>query len=249
MAGAVAGGLLAHERTAPVQALAGEHAGFVAVGQALVLTEEVADLAGAHADVTGGDVGVLTHVAVQLGHERLAEAHDLAVAAAVRIEVGAALAAADGQAGQGVLEDLLEAEELHDAEVHAGVEAQTALVRAERGVVLDAEAAVDLHDVLVIDPRDAEDDLTLRLAQAHEDALIVVLRVAALDVLERLKDLAHCLVELGFAGVAVQHLVIRVLEHRIDHRGPFRVPWGGESAVTAGTGARGDLRSEPFQST
>src|SRR5699024_3728348 len=140
---AVAGGLLAHEGAASVQALAGEHAHLVAVGQALVLAEQEADLAGAHADVTGGDVRVLAHVAVQLGHERLAEPHDLAVAAAVRVEVGAALAAADGQAGQRVLEDLLEAEELHDAEVHRGMEPQAALVRAERGVVLDAEAAVD----------------------------------------------------------------------------------------------------------
>src|SRR5699024_2385985 len=56
---AVAGGLLAHERAAPVQALAGEHPSFVAVGQALVLAEEVADLAGADADVPGRDVGVL----------------------------------------------------------------------------------------------------------------------------------------------------------------------------------------------
>src|SRR5699024_6231153 len=144
-------------------------------GQSLVLAEEVADLAGADADVSGGDVGVLAHVAVQLGHERLAEAHHLAVAAAVRVEVGAALAAADGQAGQGVLEDLLEAEELHDADIHRRMEAQTALVGTERGVVLDAVAAVDLHRALVVDPRDTEDDLPLRLAQTHEDAVVLVL--------------------------------------------------------------------------
>ncbi len=61
-----------------------------------VLAEQVADLAAADADVTRGDVGVLAEVAVQLVHERLAEAHDLGVRAAVRVEVRAALAAADG---------------------------------------------------------------------------------------------------------------------------------------------------------
>ena len=150
--GAVAGGLGAHQRAAPGEALAGEDAGLVAVGDALVLAEQVADLAAADADVAGGDVGVLADVAVQLGHEGLAEAHDLVVAAALGVEVGAALAAADGHAGQGVLEDLLEAEELDDAQVHRGVEPQAALVGAERGVELHAEAAVDLHLAGVVRP-------------------------------------------------------------------------------------------------
>ena len=49
-----------------------------------------------------------------------------------------------GRRGQAVLEDLLEAQELDDAEVDGGVEAQAALVGADGGVVLHAEAAVDL---------------------------------------------------------------------------------------------------------
>ena len=224
---------------APVQALAGQHAGLVLVGQALVLAEEVADLAGADADVPGGDVGVLADVAVQLGHEGLAEAHDLAVAAAARVEVGAALAAADGQAGEGVLEDLLEAEELHDAEVHRGVEPQAALVRAERGVVLDAEAAVDLHVAVVVDPRHPEDQLALGLAEAGEDAVLGVLGVAALDDLEGLEHLADRLVELGFAGVPAEDEVVGVLDHRVEHRAPSVVVGIGE------TGARGSARPGP----
>jgi len=70
----------------------------------------------------------------------------------VRIEVRSALAAADPLAGQGVLEDLLEAEELDDAGVDRGVEAQAALVGAQRGVELDAEAAVDVDLAGVVDP-------------------------------------------------------------------------------------------------
>src|SRR5690606_26996667 len=46
---AVAGRLGAHEGAAPGDALAGQHAGLVAVRDALVLAEQVADLAPAHA--------------------------------------------------------------------------------------------------------------------------------------------------------------------------------------------------------
>jgi hypothetical protein len=101
------------------------------VADALVLAEEEADLAAADADVTGRHVGVGADVAEELGHEALAEAHDLGVGLALGIEVGAALAAAHGQGGQGILEDLLEAEELEHAEVDGGVEAEAALVGPE----------------------------------------------------------------------------------------------------------------------
>src|SRR5690606_1437529 len=109
------------------------------------------------------------------GHERLAEPHDLAIAAALGIEVRAALAAADRHARQGVLEDLLVPEELDDREVDAGVEAQAALVGAEHRGELDPEAAVDLHGALIIDPRHAEDDLPLGLDDALEDRPLAVL--------------------------------------------------------------------------
>lgn len=97
---AVAGGLGANLRSAPGDALAGEDARLVRVGQPLVLTEQVADLATADADVAGRNVGVFTDVTLQFGHEGLTEAHDLCVGAALGIEVRATLAAADGQAGE-----------------------------------------------------------------------------------------------------------------------------------------------------
>ncbi len=98
--GPVAGGLGTHSGTSPREALTGEDAGLVPIGDALVLAEQEADLAGADTDVARGDVGVLADVAVELGHEGLTKAHDLAVAAALGVEVAAALAAADGHAGQ-----------------------------------------------------------------------------------------------------------------------------------------------------
>ena len=106
--GTVAGGFRTGQGTAEEQVLAGQHA-FVAAGQALELAEHVAHFAAAHADVTGGHVDGGTDVTVQFGHEGLAEAHDFGLGLALGIEVGTALAAADGQTGQGVLEDLFEA--------------------------------------------------------------------------------------------------------------------------------------------
>src|SRR5690606_34389597 len=124
----------------------------------------VANLASADADVAGRDVRVLTEMAVEFGHERLAEAHHLAVGPAARIEVRAALTTADRHPGQRVFEGLLEAEELDDAQIDRRVEPQAALVGAERRVELDAEAAVDLDLPVIVHPRHPEDDLPLRLA-------------------------------------------------------------------------------------
>src|SRR5690606_37301648 len=112
---AVARRLLAHERSAPVRALAGQHTGFVAVRDAFVLAEQETDLALADADVAGRHVRELAEMAVELRHEALAEAHDLVVRAPLRVEIGAALRAADRQARDRVLERLLEAEKLDDA--------------------------------------------------------------------------------------------------------------------------------------
>src|SRR5690606_18280953 len=123
----------------------------------------IADLAPADTDIAGGDVGIFADMAMKLGHEGLAEAHDLAVGPAARIEVGASLAAADGQAGQRVLESLLETEELDDAHIYRRVEPDAALVGAKRRIELDAKAAIDLHLALVIHPGHPEDDLPLRL--------------------------------------------------------------------------------------
>ena len=103
------------------------------------------------------------------------------VALALGVEVGAALAAAHGEGGERVLEDLLEGEELEDAEVDRGMEAQAALVGADGAVHLDAEAAVDLYLALVVDPGDAEHDDALGHADALEDLGLAVLGVLVED--------------------------------------------------------------------
>ena len=167
-----------------------------AVLEPLVLAEQVADLPGADADVAGGDVGVFADVAVEFDHQRLAEAHDLAVGLALRVEVGPALRPAHGQAGEAVLEGLLEAEELQDRGCTLRVEAEAALVGADRVVELDAPGAVDPDVAGVVLPGDAEDDDPVGFGHALEDLGVAVFGLSVDEGDERLGDLLDGLVEL-----------------------------------------------------
>ena len=197
---AVAGGFRTNQRAAPVQAFAGQHAGEL-VADAFVLAEHVADLASAHADVAGGNVGVRADVAAQLGHEALAEAHHFVVALALGIEVGSALAAAHGQRGQRVLEDLLKSQELQDAEIDRGMEAQAALVGADGAVHLDTEAAIDLDIVLVVKPRHTEHDEALGFSDALKNFCRDVFRMPLQHGAQRLEYFLHRLMKFRLGGV------------------------------------------------
>ena len=212
VAQAEAGRLGTGERAAERDALAGDGRALEAVNNALVLTEHIADLARADADVTCGNVGELADVAVKLRHEALAEAHDLAVGLALGVKVRAALAAAHGERGEGVLEDLLEAEELHDGEVDGRVEAQTALVGADRGIVLDAEAAVDVGHAVVVDPGDTELDNALRLDKAFEKTVLLPLGVLVHDQLQRFKNLHDRLKELRLMCIAALNVRVHLFQ-------------------------------------
>ena len=192
---AVAGRLGPDEAAAPLDALAGENPGEL-VRQLLVLAEQEADLTSANTDVPGRDIGARADVSVELAHEGLAEAHDLAVALALGVEVRSALASAQGKGREGVLVDLLEGEELQDAEIDRRVEAQTALVWADCAVHLDAIAAVHLNRSFIIDPGDPEDDDPLGLHHAVEDLRLQVLRVSFEQRPDRLDDFASRLMEL-----------------------------------------------------
>jgi hypothetical protein len=159
---------------------------------------------------------VFTDVAGELGHEALAEAHDLIVGFALGIEVGASLATANRQVGQSVLEDLLEPEELDDPQIDGGVEAQTPLVGPERAVEFDPEAAVDLDLVVIVKPGHAKDDLPFRLADPTDDLVLGELRVALEYGSEAVEDLANRLVELQLPGVPRQHLPVDRLQPLVD---------------------------------
>ena len=207
----VAGGLGTGQGAACADLLAGQNAGEL-VAQLPVHAEHVADLSCTGADVAGGHIGVSADVAVQLSHECLAEAHDLGVGLALGVEVAAALAAAHGQAGQGILEDLLEAQELHNGQVDGGVQTDAALVGADGGVVLDTVATVDLDIALVVGPGDTEDDGALRLDDAVDDLVLDDVGAALHDGLQRGQNLLDSLQELLLTGVALAQAGVHTLQ-------------------------------------
>ena len=188
------------------KALAGQNAVFVGVLDALILSEQIADLLAAHAEVASGNVHIGADVAVQLRHERLAEPHDLRVASAAGVKVAAALAAADGEAGQAVFERLLKAQELHDRQVHRRMEAQTALVRPDRAVKLHAVAAVDLRLARVVRPHHAKLDHAFRLHHALQQRLRLVFRVLFHHRRQRAQHLFHRLQKLFLVPVLLPDL-------------------------------------------
>src|SRR5262249_33932483 len=175
----------------------------------LVLTEQVADLATADTDIPGGDVGELPDVTLQLGHERLAEPHHLAVGLPFGVEVGAPFPRPHRERGERVLEDLFERQELEHPQVHRRVEAEPSLVGADRAAHLDTEPPVDLHGAVVVDPRHAEDHDTLGLEDPFEDLRLGVGGVPLLGQLDGLGDLLDRLMELGLT---------RVLRHQLGHQ-------------------------------
>ena len=69
-----------------------------------------------------------------------AETHDFSVRLAGRIEVRTTLCTTHRKGRQGVLESLLETEELQHRRVHGLVETQTAFVGTDRAVELNAVA-------------------------------------------------------------------------------------------------------------
>ncbi len=190
---AVAGSLSAGEASAVGQAFAGKHA-FVQVTQALILAEKIADFAAAHADITGGNIGICTDIFIELCHEALAECHHLAVRLPLGVKVRAALCAADGQAGEGILEGLLKAKEFENAQVDGGVETEAALVWANGAVELDAVAVVYLHLSLIIHPGNAEHDDSLRCRQSLQKRTLAVCVLVLLDYDgQRIHNLRHSL--------------------------------------------------------
>ena len=90
---AVPGRFRADQAPAKRQPFAGKDAGAV-VGKLFHHPGHKAHFTSAHADITGRHVGIRAEVAVEFGHQRLAEAHHFAFAFAFRVEIAAAFPAA-----------------------------------------------------------------------------------------------------------------------------------------------------------
>jgi len=95
------------------------------------------------------------------------------------------------------------------------METQAALVGADRGVELHAEAAVDLDLALVVYPRDAEHDQALRLNDAVDDAVLLQLRTGFDNRLKALEDFENRLLKFRLVRVALLHGLVHALEVRI----------------------------------
>ena len=208
---AVAGSLGTDQGAAVGDALTGENAGELVL-ESLVLAEEEADLSAAYADITGGNVGIGADVSVELGHEALAEAHNLSIGLALGVEVRAALAAAHGEGGQAVLEGLLEAEELDDADIYVGSKSQTALVGSDSRVELNSETAVNLELAVVVYPGNTENDLPLGLDHSVDNARLYEIGPLLYNGLDALEDLVNGLQELGLTLIALLDLRKHALE-------------------------------------
>ena len=136
-------------------------------------------------------------MAIQLGHERLAEAHDFRIALAAGVEVGTALCAAHRQGGQAVFEGLLESKEFHNREVYRGMEPQAALEGTDCAVELDAISTVDLDFARVVGPGDTERNNPLRLDHALEQASLLILRMFVDNRGQRGENFLYGLLEFG----------------------------------------------------
>ena len=225
----VAGGLGPHQAAAERQALAGEDAG-EAVRKAHVLAEQEPYLARADAYVAGGDVGVLADVAVQLPHHRLTETHDLVGAAAARAEVRATLGAPHRQAGEAVLEDLLEAQELQHALRDRGVEAQAALVGADDVAELHAPGPRGADAAPIVLPGHPERDDPVGFGEPFQDARLFVLGMRHDERDDALGHLPDGLMELGLARVAADETGHEFLQPLMDARNPVHSPASSVSA-------------------
>jgi hypothetical protein len=158
---------------------------------------------------------MVTDVAIQLAHERLAEAHDLHVALAARVEVGAALASAHQECREGILEDLLECQELQHAEVDGVPEAEATLVGADRAVHLDPESAIDANDALIVHSGNPKDDHPLRLDHPIHDVCFPELWKSAENGPDGFRNLTHRLVELGLRGVLLDDSLHEFRYHKL----------------------------------
>ena len=168
-------------------------------GELLVHTVHKAYLTTTDTYVTCRYVHVRPNVLVELCDISLAEAHDLALALTLWREVRATLATTHRKSREGILEGLLEAEELERREVHRVVETRTTLVRANGIVELYAVTEVDLDLTLVVYPGDTEGEDTVGLDEALDDLVLLKLWMLVVNVLDRKEDLTDSLDELRLA--------------------------------------------------
>jgi hypothetical protein len=140
-------------------------------------------------------------MAEELGHERLAKAHDVVVGFALRIEIGAAFAAAHRQGSERIFENLFKSEKLQDAGVDRRVKSETPFVRPDGAIHLDAKPAVYLDSALVVDPGNAELDQPLRLNKTFKDLPVPIFFIPLNGGFDGLENFGDRLEKLRLVGI------------------------------------------------
>lgn len=158
---------------------------------------------------------------IQLAHEALAETLNFCVGFALGIKVGTAFTAAHRESGKRVLEDLLETEELNDADINRRMETKTTFVRADSGVELYTETTVNLYIAVVIIPRYAEDDLSLRLYDSLEYAGLYEVRTRLSYWIKGRENFGNSLYEFRLISVSLLNSFQYVVEMLIFHNTVF----------------------------
>ena len=98
------------------------------------------------------------------------------------------------------------------------MEPQPALVWAHGRVELNPEAAIDMDLILIVGPRDAEDDLTLGFADPFDQCIVQILRVFGDHAAKAFQHFADSLMEFSLARVAADDFVIDRGQFVIDLR-------------------------------
>src|SRR5690606_26319008 len=169
----IASGLRSHQAAAIAAPLACQNRREV-IGELLVSTKHETDFALANTNISGRNIPLRTNVLVQLLHERLTEAHHLAITLAMRIKIGATLPTTHRYQVNRILQRLLKRHELEYALIDGRMKTQAALVRPNGAIHLHAVTAIDTHHTLVIHPRYAELDNAFRFHQALQQCLLAV---------------------------------------------------------------------------
>ena len=177
---ALARGLRATERAARRDRLAGDDAlDALLVGGAdhvRIRVHHPRHRLAVRADVGRGDVVLGSDVLAERVGEAPRDPLELALRDRVRVELDAALAAAERHAHERALPGHHRRERLDVVERDRRVETHTALERSEQVVVLDSIALEELHLAVVHADREVDDELVLRLAQDRADVFCEIER-------------------------------------------------------------------------
>ena len=144
-----------------------------------------------------------TDIAVKLVHESLAETHNFSVGFASRVEVRTTFTAADWQASQAVLEDLLESQELDDSRIYVWSESQTTFVRSDCTVELVSVTFVNLYFTSIVNPSYLESDSSFRLNQSFQNRSFLIFRVLFNYWFQGTKNFFYSLMKFYFARVVL----------------------------------------------